>query len=223
MKLRSVVRAMSAVALFGIWSAAQATPTLSFSYDGGVALTCADGALCDFNPDVGAVSFFGSIGDFSLNVTTGLAKPFSVHPQLMDLFSLDVLKAGSTAHTLSIMFTETGFTDVGWINGAFGGTLSGPVGSTVTARGYSDATNTLFGTGTALGSIGAFGAPGGFGTSSYAQGAGGPYSLTQEIYISMAGAGSFSGDYELTIPEPSALALTGVALLALGVAGRRRQ
>jgi len=48
--------------------------------------------------------------------------------------------------------------------------------------------------------------------------------LTQQVTV-MTGAagGSFSGDYQLQIPEPGSIALAGIALFALGALGRRKQ
>jgi hypothetical protein len=55
--------------------------TLRFTADAGPSISCADGAACDANPIAGAVTFVGGVGVYSLNVTTGLSKPFLL-PQL---------------------------------------------------------------------------------------------------------------------------------------------
>jgi hypothetical protein len=49
------VQAAMAAGLLGMLPAAHAIPTLSLSADGGPAITCADGAACDTNPNAGVV------------------------------------------------------------------------------------------------------------------------------------------------------------------------
>ena len=185
--------------------------------DGTTTVNCADGALCDLNPITGAVTYLGGVGAFAFNVSTGYGDLLSP-TNLIDINSVNV---SSGSGTLTISFSDTGYTHYGVIAGAWGGTFSGT--GSVSAYAWADTTNALFGHGALLGSLGPMSGPV-FGTTFSAPGpTSGPYSLTQEVVITARGPIAYSGDFELKVPEPSALALSGIALLALGAARRRKQ
>jgi hypothetical protein len=77
----------------------------------GAEVSITDQDLADQNTNVGAIVFNGSIGVFTVNVTTGISKPLATAPQLMDLNSVSVSSAG--AGQLNISLTDTGFTGFG--------------------------------------------------------------------------------------------------------------
>ena len=197
--------------------AAQAVATLSFQLDGGATTLCADGDACDVNAGVGVVTFVTAAGPVTVNVTTGLSQPTLTGDPLIDLnFVVNI----TGDHELIIGFSDTDFSAGGTFTSTFGGTLNG-TGSTISAEGFYDAGNALFADTTSMGSIGPFG-PGAF-SGSLADGnaPAGSYSVTQYITIDTgANGGTASGDFAISVPEPTTLALIGLGLFAFGM--RRR-
>ena len=217
-----IIQAATAALFVGLAPAAHAIPTLSFSIDGGATITCADGAACDTNANAGVVAVSQSLGDFSINMTTGLSKPtLTTGSPLMDLNSLDVQISGG-AHTLQIAFSDTGF-DIygGRITTDYGGTLNG-IGASLDYSAYYDAGNTLFGQGALIGT----GSSGAGAYSGSADGGWSPnaaYSVTQILTLTSGGGMTvFSGDFSVNVPEPGTLALIGLALLGFAAVYRRR-
>ena len=210
--------------VLGFSPSAYATPTLSFQVDGGPITTCADNAACDANGALGIVTYTLPLsGGFTVNVTVGITKPVFGGSH-MDLNSVVVQTTGGT-HDLKMGFSETGFSLVGGLTGTVGGALMFGAGSTVSAQGFYDTTNTLFGAGGALSfTIGPFG-PGAFaGTVTGPGPSAQPYSLTQFVNVHTVGAGTLSYDFDMhVVPEPANAMLMGVGVIILATVSAIRR
>ena len=99
----------------------QAIPTLIlYDVGSGTGISITDGlAGFDVNPFAGAITWVGSLGVWTFNVSTGVTMPFIGSPvaPVLDLQSLDF---SSGPGTLWIWFSETGFGPVEWISYFFG-------------------------------------------------------------------------------------------------------
>jgi hypothetical protein len=210
-KLLTLALAVSAVAF-----SANAIPTLTLNDGVNPPVTVVDGGFGDLNAVSGAVTWSGSIGNWILNVTTGVTKPAigSAAGPEMDLASVNATSVGGG--TLKMYFSESGFIPSGSANNVIGGTLAH--GSTLTASSWANASqvtlqNFLNGgsadhpfSGSANGSLTA--APG--------------YTLTLEIDVHHNGTGITSFNDHLSVPDGGLTAgLLGFALVA--VEGLRRR
>ncbi len=203
---------------------AYAVPTLQLS-DGVTTKTVSDEGLGDgLSGTAGAVMFSGSVGNFIVNVTTGLSKPLlgsATYPSL-DLSSVNVSSIGGG--TLTIMLTDTDFLSSTpfLIRSEIGGVASG----NISYKSYFDASNAAFGTANLLGNLGSY--SGAFsGSSLDNMTAIGPYSLTLAATVTHPGGGSWpqatSFNATLRVPEPGTVTLLGVGLLIVGLYSWRKR
>lgn len=181
-----------------------------------------DNGAGDLNGSNGAIVFTGPVGNFTLNVTTGVSFPQMGSPSqpFMDLNSIN--QSGGTGGTLVISLSQQGFTTIP--NEAFNASIGGTkgAGGSVTYETFWDPTNTLFAQTNSLTNSGTItNSP--FANARTGLGGGtGPFSLTQVITIThAAGARLTSFDAELSVPEPASVLLLGLALLGLGMWSRR--
>lgn len=207
--------------------------------DGVTTVTVTDNLAGDLNPLAGVIVVSQAVGVWFVNVDVGISKPVlgGVAAPHMDLSASTASGLTTSANTLTISFTDTGFSPFSSAN--FDASIGGTSMGSVTYATFLDPGNTAFGTTIPLTSQGPFTPV--FPATSFSgnQNAGpvaptGTYSLTQVTTIFHPG-GSFpnirntSFDAELNgtttppIPEPATLLLLGSGVVGFGYLRRRRR
>jgi len=220
-KLQSKIRSkwvlpLVAAGMLGLASApsAHGVPTLSISDGLGHTLTLSK---------PGGFTYTGTLGNFSLNITSGVANSDA----LLTGLNFSVTGTG----TLTILLSNTGF---GTLPGSISSQISGQTSGISAFATFADAGNRLFGTSKLLSSGGPFRSVfSGNGSAIFS--APGPFSLTEKIVIvqSVFGTTSFGTTVKdpvvvapvgpaVTVPDAGATALLlGLALLGIGLARRK--
>lgn len=240
-KYQVVLLAVLAASVLILPTAARAGTNfgLQLSSGGSTATICdnnADFAGCtsnqpDSNPGTDAITFIGSVGGWSSNVSTGLTNPVVSLPLLLEFNNTSVATSGAAPITL--LLSVTGLTgpigNVPFLNNMTGNNQF--AGTTVTVQSWLSTTNTAFcasttcngGSGTLVTSATYTGANFGSIVGGIANTGSGPYSVTLAITIDSHGvAETTSFDDFLSIPEPATLSVLGAGLLALGTGLRRK-
>jgi len=157
----------------------------------------------------------GTFGAFTLD-QVAIVGQLDAGGNLADTANLDL--SASKSGSINLFLTETNLT-AGTAAQFLMNFTGNSNGFTETRTFYLDKTN-LGGTEITLGSCSS-------GTcaleSSLLESLSGDFSITEEISITSTGSGLLSTDDDIYIPEPGALSLFGVGLLALGAFSRRRK
>lgn len=205
--------------------AAHATLIMTLQ-SGTASVTVHDNGSGDSMPNNGVISYSGALGNFPINVSTGMSKPAlgSATVSQMDLNSVDLANNGGG--TLTITLADTGFVGNGQTNfiGRIGGTTQG----TVSFQYYLDLDNDgLLSTGTdqLISNFGPFtgGAFSGTQGFSYAFGSNQPYAMIMVANITQSTGQITSFNGAVQDPDPGTLALFSTGLVVLAGRTRRRR
>lgn len=188
--------------------------------DGFTTVSVEDGGFGDLSAVGGVVVFTGAVGDFDINVTTGISYPAlgSTTSPVLDLDSVNVSSGGTG--TLTVKMTVTDF--VAPLEGTAFLNAGGTTDGTVVFQSYVDSSNDEFGTADPTGTLGVFSNGAYSGSTFSPTSVTGPYSATIIATITHDDAQdstTLGADYSI-VPEPGSL-----ALMTLGVAcvTRRRR
>jgi hypothetical protein len=205
-----------AAAGLGLASApsAHGIPTLSISDGLGHTLNLSNSS--------GAFTYAGTLGNFSLNITSGVATGDALLP------GLNFSATGTGILTISL--SNTSF---GTLAGSISSQISGQTSGITAFATFADAGNRLFSISTLLSKGGPFTGGAFSGTASATFPVPGPFSLTEKIVIvqSVRGTTSFGTTIKdppavvvptAVVPDAGATApLLGLALLGIGLARRK--
>lgn len=176
------------------------------------------------NSGTGNDSASGPFGTFTFNSVSGTGNPPLTGNDLFSSSSFNI--SSLTAGTLEVFITVSGITSpVGSALGLLSSftTNAVPTGWTISENTYLNASNSVFGTTTALGSasftsIGTLVSGGTFNTGS------GPYSLTELYTVVATGAGEVNSTIDISnTPLPAALPLFAGGLGIMGLLARRKK
>jgi hypothetical protein len=182
-----------------------------------------DNGALDTSLEAGLITYSGPVGAFNITVDTGVTKPAigSVTSPDMDL-TFTVVSKG--AGMLVLTLTDSGFIYTGSLWDRIGGTTAGTVSDNVLMGGGFGVNGLLTGA-TNVASIAGLGS-GAYSGQTWANVILGSHAvgdyLSIQAVITQTGAGSSSGDMEVSVPDGGTTAmLLGLGLLGVGFVARR--
>jgi len=175
-------------------------------------------AAADVDND-GMVMINSGLGNWVVNVSTGISKPFIGNDDLARL-DLNSINVSGAAGTIYLRLTDVDFLAPGpGYSAEFGGTTDG----TASFQSYVDAANAEFGQGILLSNSGVLGSGAFSGSERGGINMLAPYSISIFAEISHGSALQISSfDYLVTVPEPGTLVLIAIGLGFAAMRRRRR-
>jgi hypothetical protein len=199
MKNKLTTMAGIAAALIGFSATVQAVPTLTLADNNGNSISV--------NATGGVASYNGALGNWNINVSTGIANGTTLFP-VLDLNSVDQFTSG-LGNILTITFTDDNLGPLAssYLN-AIGGTENG------TADAFSVLVNGVLLSSSAQ----SFGITPFSGTASGAISGSFPTTLSLVAVLTAGSGGQTSFDDHLTVPDGGAtVMMLGAALSAIGL------
>lgn len=201
---------------------ANAALILGIQADNAAAIVVLDNSVDDNLGSLNAINWAGTVGDWQAVVGTGLSKNMSA-PAVMDLaFSVSYNGAGTApGNSLYLWIIDTFDPNLGSVTGLLDGNQAG-TGSVLgqmclgdlALNGYQVSCNPT--------NIGPFASAQFSGIGSFT--GPGTAAILQVILTANSARYSTSGDFSMRrVPEPGSIGLLGVALLGLGVIGRKKK
>jgi len=191
---------------------------------GATTIIITDNGAGDLNSGSGTILYTNSnLNGWNISFAGGTSNSPSLTPFGLDISSLTAscTGGGCTTQALDIYYSDINFTQTA---ASFTTTYSATIATGSTSqKAWDTVGNTIFGTGTLIGTLGPYSSPSGAGSAIGGGPAGpSPYSLTLEDIISANSSGVSLDGNITTVPEPASLMMMGTGLIGLAGFARRK-